>query len=363
MRVSVILPVHNGMPYVTESIQSLLSQTLTDFELVIGDDASSDGTGEVVADFARQDCRIRHLRRSRRSGLASSANWLVQEARAPLVAIAHADDLSKPTRLERLTAALDADRELQLVGSLSDGVDERGQEVRPSEPWRLQRPSPFAPFAHSSVMMRKSAFYAVGGYRHEAEYWEDLDLYLRVSRIGRIGTVPANLSSVRHSSISTRLRDDPAHVENAVDLMYRAVSLFSQGDDYDAVVTAGDRLNPSRKVHPRTFVACSWTRVCFAKRPGVMWRMIARSDFRLASSALLAFLFVGWATISPRSLRTVIRWVSAWKNRRTLVPANDHYVEWQPCTQPRSTTLVLKACEKRPGGCRPFLERLYAFVP
>ncbi|HEY0324667.1 MAG TPA: glycosyltransferase family A protein, partial [Allosphingosinicella sp.] len=94
--VSVVLPVHNGRDFVETSIRSVLAQDFTDFELVVGDDGSDDGTDEVLAKLAAEDVRIRLLRRPSKSGLARSANWVISEARAPLVAIAHADDIYDP---------------------------------------------------------------------------------------------------------------------------------------------------------------------------------------------------------------------------------------------------------------------------
>ena len=89
---SVAMSVHNGMPYLETSVRSILAQTFGDFEFVIGDDGSTDGSSELLSRLAAADGRIRLLRRESKSGLAASANWVIGEARAPLVAIAHADD-------------------------------------------------------------------------------------------------------------------------------------------------------------------------------------------------------------------------------------------------------------------------------
>ena len=167
---SVVLPVHNGMPYVEESVRSLLAQTFADFELVIGDDGSSDGTSAVLARLAAQDARIRVLRREAPSGLAHSANWLVRETRCPIVAIAHADDRSYPERFARQMAILRGAPDIDLVGTLWDGIDEEGRQVRPGDFWRLLKRSPFAPFSHSSIMFRRASFERAGGYRPQAEY-------------------------------------------------------------------------------------------------------------------------------------------------------------------------------------------------
>lgn len=185
------MPVRNGMPYVEQSIRSIIAQSFTDFEFVIGDDGSTDGTTEVLHAFARHDERIRLLRRETGSGLAASANWVVAAARAPLVAVAHADDLSHPDRLARQVAVLRDIPTVDLVGTLWDGIDEQGRYVRPGDYWKLLRKTPLAAFAHSSIMFRKTAFDGAGGYRPEAEYWEDLDLYLRVAARGGVVVIPA----------------------------------------------------------------------------------------------------------------------------------------------------------------------------
>lgn len=305
------MPVHNGMPYVAAAAASILEQSYGDFEFVIGDDGSSDGTTEVLESLANSDPRIQLLRRDGASGLATSANWLVSQTRTPLIAVMHADDIAHPERLGSQVAVLRANAQVQLVGTLWNGIDEAGHSVRPADFWRLLRRSAFAPFSHSSIMMRRSAFDQAGGYRTQAEYWEDLDLYYRIARLGPIVTIPQVYSTVRHARVSTRLRDDQDKVEGAVDLMFRAVAAHSAGGDIERVIAAG----PHRgKLEPMTFVSCGSTNLWGGRSPKVLQRLLTRSKLGLNGRSFHALTWALWGTLSHRSLRKVLRAVLHLRN-------------------------------------------------
>jgi hypothetical protein len=328
-KVSVVMPVHNGMPYVEEAVASILAQSFPDFELVIGDNGSTDGTTEALQRWAGRDPRIRLLHRDRKSGLAGGGNWVVGESRAPLIAIAHADDLSHPDRLRRQVELLDREPDLDLIGTLWNGIDRNGRQVRPADRWRLLRNTAFAPFSHSSAMFRRTAFERAGGYRVEAEYWEDLDLYYRIAAGGRVGVIPETLATVRHAHVSARLRSDPQRVENAVDLMFRSTELYRRGGDHSRLFeTSGP---PDRPLHPLTFVSCGSTRLWSGESPATLKRMWRRGGFRLTLSGAHALIWVAWGTISPRSLRFFLRSLLHARNlvARPLI-GNRDYVEWQP---------------------------------
>jgi glycosyltransferase involved in cell wall biosynthesis len=329
--VSVILPVHNGMPYIEQSARSILAQGFRDFELVIGDDGSNDGTGDVLARLAAEDRRVRIVRRERPSGLAASANWLVSESRAPLIAVAHADDRAYPDRLARQAAILQSENDVHLVGTLWDGIDEEGRRVRPGDYWRLLRRSAFAPFSHSSIMFRRTAFDRAGGYRSDAEYWEDLDLYFRVAAGGgRIVVIPEVLSTVRHARISTRLRNSQLRVENAVDLMFRSTQAYASGADYTPLLRAHDPLSDHR-LHPMTFISCGSTRLWSGRSPRISARMRKRALLRCDGATLHALVWVAWGTASPRTLRLFLRallWVRNFAAKPLL--NGIAYVEWCP---------------------------------
>src|SRR6185503_10477643 len=128
--VSVVMPVRNAMPYLDDAIASILLQSHENFELIIGDDGSTDGSSERIDEWARRDGRIRVIRNGG-SGLgpAGSSNWVARAARHPLIARMDADDISMPDRLRAQVLALRADPEAVIVGSLFDYVDGAGRRV------------------------------------------------------------------------------------------------------------------------------------------------------------------------------------------------------------------------------------------
>lgn len=108
-RLTVGLPVYNGDNYVVEALDSLLAQTFTDFELVVSDNHSTDGTEEICREYAARDSRIRYLRQPRNIGCNPNHNLLVSEARAPYFKWAAHDDLYGPELLALCVDALDDD--------------------------------------------------------------------------------------------------------------------------------------------------------------------------------------------------------------------------------------------------------------
>src|SRR4051794_31799848 len=98
--VSVVMPARNVAPYIDAAVESILQQSFEEFELVIRDDGSDDGTTERLRAWAARDRRIR-LHEGEQLGLAGSSNWVVREARAPLVARMDGDDIARRDRLER----------------------------------------------------------------------------------------------------------------------------------------------------------------------------------------------------------------------------------------------------------------------
>ena len=192
-RVSVLLPVRDGLPFLEDCLASLAAQSLTEIEIVAVDDGSRDGSSELLAAVARREPRLRPLRQPR-LGLVEALNRGLAACRAPYVARIDADDLAARRRLELQAAALDADPDLGVVSCRvrhfpSSAV---GEGFRIYERWlnRLLSHEEIvrerfieSPLPHPSVMARRRVLAAAGGYRDRG--WpEDYDLWLRLAASG-----------------------------------------------------------------------------------------------------------------------------------------------------------------------------------
>ena len=124
--ISVGMPVFNGERYVASSIQSILDQTYTDFELIISDNASTDRTMEICQDFADKDSRIRYCRHSDNMGAARNYNYLVEIARGEFFRWSNADDLCAPELHQRCLDALLADSTAVLSYGKTELIDQDG---------------------------------------------------------------------------------------------------------------------------------------------------------------------------------------------------------------------------------------------
>ena len=155
MKVSVVMPVRDGERFVAEAIGSVLGQTVSDLELIVVDDGSTDSTPALLAGVA--DPRVRVLTQPP-SGLAPALNAGCAEAAAPVIARMDADDVALPDRLEWQLAFLDAHPDVALLGGGIVLVDEEGREFD-------REPAAAAPalvdrndLVHGTVVMRTESF-------------------------------------------------------------------------------------------------------------------------------------------------------------------------------------------------------------
>ena len=194
-KVSVIMSVYNGGSHLEESVQSILEQEFGDFELVVVEDGSTDGSGELLARFAERDTRLVVLRQAHR-GLTPSLNRAVEAARGPYVARQDADDVSLPQRLGRQVRYLDEHPSIGATGTGAEIIDERGQVVgriptlQGSENIKQGLLHVRATLVHGSVMMRRDVFQAAGGYREAFRFCQDFDLWLRLTQETALENLP-----------------------------------------------------------------------------------------------------------------------------------------------------------------------------
>lgn len=200
-RVTVVMAVYNAEPFLREAVASVLAQSYCDFELIIVDDSSSDGSLAIVESFADQ--RIRTIRHDSNMGASLSRNDALAGARGELVAIMDADDVCAPTRLERQVAYLDANPTVGLVGcGIYENVDDSGAVLytsfMPEDNETIQRILLGRwCFLHSSIMFRKALYERAGGYRKEFEPAEDHDFILRILEHAEAHNLPERLVRYR----------------------------------------------------------------------------------------------------------------------------------------------------------------------
>jgi glycosyltransferase involved in cell wall biosynthesis len=136
--VSIGLPVYNGERYLREAVDSLLAQTFTDFELVISDNASTDGTTEICREYAVRDGRVRYVRNDTNIGLNRNCNQVVRLSVGTYFKLAAADDVCHPELLEKCVRILDEDPTVVTAYAKARFIDEDGNPLPLSDPgWHL----------------------------------------------------------------------------------------------------------------------------------------------------------------------------------------------------------------------------------
>jgi hypothetical protein len=301
------MPVHNAGPYLAASVESILAQTFVDFELVALDDASTDGSAGVLRDWAKRDRRIRLVTSSIRLGMVGSAVRVVRESRAPVCARMDADDVSLPTRLASQWEVLQANPDACLVGTLWEGIDAAGRLVRPRDRWRLVRRSSFAPFPHGSIMFRREAFDAVGGYRAACAYCEDIDFYLRMATSGRILVVPASLYRYRFHTGSAIGGEIGAEEERAAQFMLRCLAARRTGIDYRALQPEAGGADDRPSLSPATLYFLATRRLWAGHSPGILRRLPRLGARRPAPLWLGLLVLATVGDVSPRTVRWALR--------------------------------------------------------
>lgn len=221
--ISVLLPVYNGQEFLEDCIASLREQTFQDFEVVVVNDGSTDGTAKILEDWILRDSRVRVLTREH-AGLVVSLNAGLAACRGELVARMDADDRSHPDRLGMQSQAFDETPDLDVVACLVTHFPDKTlrEGLRIYESWLnglvtheeiLRERFIESPIPHPAAMIRRSVLETAGGYR-DVGFPEDYDLWLRLAGAGkRFAKVPETLYSWRHHEARLTFTDSRYAVE------------------------------------------------------------------------------------------------------------------------------------------------------
>jgi glycosyltransferase involved in cell wall biosynthesis len=302
--ISVVMPVHNALPFLDQSISSILKQTLSDFEFVILDDASTDGSVERLREWSRCDERIQLYETKKRFGVSGSSNEVVAKASTSILARMDADDIAHPDRLRRQWNIIESRPDVAVIGTLCNGIDASGREVRPRDRWRLVRRSVYIPFPHGSAMFRREVFDQIGGYDENAAGGEDQDLFSRMSTRGRVLTLPDILYSYRYHSSNATLFNG-----------MRAVGA-NHSQNGDALAA---------------FYMLGAMRLWAGDPPMLLEPMLKKKSLKWNLKTLTILASAVWGDLSPSTLRVFLRSSIRTRDLLASVRVKDgRPYEWQP---------------------------------
>lgn len=197
------MPAYNASKYIGQAIESILSQTFRDFELIIVDDTSTDDTFEIIQKYGGADKRIVVLKNVSNMKLANTLNAGIKICRGKYIARMDADDWSFPDRLCRQFNFMENNPDMAISGGAMEICDEKLQPVSRRE-YILEDGAirkqifMFSPFCHPSVMIRKSVLENLNPvYNPDYNPAEDYDLYFRIGLLGKLGNLPDALIRYR----------------------------------------------------------------------------------------------------------------------------------------------------------------------
>lgn len=201
------MPVYNAGQYLSQAVESILGQSCDDFEFIIINDGSDDGSREKLEAYASADARIVLISRENR-GLVESLNEGLAMTRAPLIARMDADDISLPRRFEMQAAFLEKNPQTVCVGGVFRMIDDKGRFLTTlMPPFSDDEIQDLALRGHTTIchpcaMIRRNSLLEVGGYRSEFYLTEDLDLWLRLGEVGKLANLADPVLSYRMHSQS-----------------------------------------------------------------------------------------------------------------------------------------------------------------
>jgi glycosyltransferase involved in cell wall biosynthesis len=199
-RVTIVIPAWNAAPTLPETLDSVFRQTFTDYEVVVVDDGSTDGTADLLG---RYGDRVRVLTKPNEGRPSTTRNLGVRAARGELIAFLDADDRWQPEKLARQVALFDRNPALGLVYSAVTVIDGEGQPLRVARCPAAGRGRAYAILSTrnfivgSSAMARRTAIESAGYYDESLTSAENWDLWIRIARDWEIDFVPEPLTDYR----------------------------------------------------------------------------------------------------------------------------------------------------------------------
>lgn len=233
--VSIVMPLYNAEAFLAEAIESILAQTLKEWEFIIVLDGCTDNTESIINHY--RDDRFVIIKHETNLGLQIGLNRGLAVARSPFFARMDGDDICEPTRLERQLDFFSANPEVSIVGTYADYINGHGRHTRPYFPFPTTHEEIKNAFrtynciAHPTTIIRTERLAAIDGYNPDMTAAEDLELWLRsLARGLKFANIPEILYHYReHASQSSRVRRKLLY--ELVNQSYRLYGHSIWGDD------------------------------------------------------------------------------------------------------------------------------------
>ena len=200
--VSILIPTYNSVDFVEDTVRSIMNQTYTNIEIVIVDDASTDGTMKILEKLSKEDKRIKLSQNKKNLGITDNMNNGIHKCIGKYIAILDGDDWAYPYRIEEQVKLMEKDEEVVLCAGYMDICDEnlnvKTTRTYPLKDKEIRRAMvKYDPISHPSSMWRKDALIKTDLYSKNFPICRDYDLIVRISKFGKYENIPKSLIKYR----------------------------------------------------------------------------------------------------------------------------------------------------------------------
>lgn len=258
--VSIILPVHNGEKYLTESIQSILAQTYQNFELIIVNDRSSDNSVAIAETFSKRDKRVKIMHNIMGGKLPGTLNFGFSHASGDYFTWWSDDNLMYPEMIEKLVSVLDNYPDFGCVTANSANMDTYGTIISYNNlDLKVKQSILVSNNFGASFLYRSDVAKKVGAYSTDLFLVEDYDFFIRMILATKRYHIPEKLCSIRYHPDSLSMQYDDEIRQKDAELKHYYLSQFKpilNNDDYCKVLLKIYQYHPNILIKYRAFLLC-----------------------------------------------------------------------------------------------------------
>lgn len=229
-RVSVLMPAYNAEKYIAKAIESILNQTFADFEFLIIDDGSTDGTWDCIRNFAEKDKRIITSKHKKNLKICATRNELISLSRGEYIVWQDADDISLPQRIEKQVSLMDGNPAIGISGGYLSFFNESGnlstRKYAANDVDLRKTVFRYSPVAQPAAILRRSLLEKAGHFDESLTQAEDLDLSLRLGAISKFSNLQEIILMYRVNGNSITMRALQDNIRQTLTVRKRAAGNY-----------------------------------------------------------------------------------------------------------------------------------------